>query len=58
LTPAEGEEEAEVAYKAAMKAVFEEQTDCHRHMQSHKSKKSGKPKWTMMEMWPMLVRSF
>ncbi len=38
-----------------MKAVFEEQVDCYRHKQCHKSKKSGKLKWAMMEMWPMTV---
>ncbi len=42
-------------FKAAMKAVFEEQVDSYRHKQCHKSKKSGKLKWTMMEMWPMMV---
>ncbi|KAL0043699.1 hypothetical protein WJX82_003553 [Trebouxia sp. C0006] len=50
---AEGSEEADTHFKAAMKAVFEEQVDCYRHKQCHKSKKSGKLKWAMMEMWPM-----
>lgn len=49
-----GEAEAEAAYEDAMAGLDDEEAECHRHMQSHTSKKSGKTKWTMMEMWPML----
>lgn len=55
LVSAGGAREAEVQYRAAMKAVFGDQTDCHRHKQCHRSKKTGRNKWTMMEMWAMLV---
>ena len=47
--------EARSAYEAAIHAVFEQQVECHRHVQTHVSSKTGKAKWTMMEMWPMLV---
>ena len=47
--------EAQSAYEAAIHAVFEQQVECHRHVQTHVSSKTGKVKWTMMEMWPMLV---
>ncbi len=50
-----GEEEAQSAYDDAMNAVFNLQLECHRHTQAHKSKKDGSTKWTMIEMWPMLV---
>ena len=49
-----GEVEAQAAYEDAMATLADEAADCHSHMQSHTSKK-GKTKWTMMEMWPMLV---
>lgn len=49
-----GEEEAQAAYDDAMATLADEAADCHSHMQSHTSKR-GKTKWTMMEMWPMLV---
>lgn len=47
--------EAQKAYDIAINAVFEQQVECHRHIQTHVSVKTGKLKWTMMEMWPMLV---
>ena len=50
-----GEEEAQAAYEDAMATLADESAECHRHMQSHTSKKSGRTKWTMMEMWPMQV---
>ena len=50
-----GEAEAQAAYEDAMAALADEAAETHRHMQSHTSKKSGRTKWTMMEMWPMLV---
>ena len=50
-----GEEEAQSAYDDAMNAVFSLQLECHRHTQAHKSKKDGSTKWSMIEMWPMLV---
>lgn len=48
--------EAQAAYDAAINAVFEQQIECHRHVQTHVSAKNGHRKWTMMEMWPMLVQ--
>ena len=50
-----GEVEAQGAYEDAMATLGDEFAECHRHMQSHTSKKSGRTKWTMMEMWPMQV---
>ncbi len=50
-----GEEEAQNAYDDALNAVFNLQLECHRHTQAHKSKKDGSTKWSMIEMWPMLV---
>ena len=50
-----GEEEAQSAYDDAMNAVFNLQLECHRHTQARKSKKDGSTKWSMIEMWPMLV---
>ena len=52
-----GEEEATAAYQAAVTACFSDDSDGkgHRHMQVHTSRKTGKPKWTMLEMWPLLV---
>lgn len=49
-----GEAEAWAAYEDAMATLADEAADCHSHMQSHTSKR-GNTKWTMMEMWPMLV---
>ena len=51
-----GEAEAEAAYKEAVHAVFTLKVDCHRHAQPHVSKKDGRIKWAMYEMWPMQVR--
>lgn len=50
-----GETEAQAAYDEAMNAVFNLQLECHRHAQPHKSKKDGKIKWAMIEMWPIVV---
>ena len=50
-----GEEEAQSAYDDAMNAVFSLQPECPRHTQAHTSKKDGSTKWSMIEMWPMLV---
>ena len=52
-----GEAEAQAAYDEAYNAVFHLQLECHRHAQPHASKKNGKTKWTMIEMWPMVVSS-
>ena len=50
-----GGAEAQAAYDEAYNAVFNLQLECHRHAQPHKSKKDGKIKWAMIEMWPMIV---
>lgn len=50
-----GEAEAQAAYDEAVNAVFNLQLECHRHAQPHKSKKDGKTKWAMIEMWPIIV---
>ena len=52
-----GEAEAQAAYQAAMTACFSDEANSKGHcsMQVHTSRKTGKPKWTMLEMWPMLV---
>lgn len=50
-----GEAEAQAAYDEAVNAVFNLQLECHRHAQPHKSKKDGKMKWAMIEMWPIIV---
>ena len=51
-----GSQEAQAAYDEAVNAVFNLQVECHRHAQPHISKKDGRTKWTMIEMWPMQVR--
>ena len=50
-----GQQEAQAAYDEAVNAVFTLQVDCHRHAQPHLSKKDGRTKWAMIEMWPMQV---
>ena len=47
--------EAQAAYNAAISAIFHQQVDCHRHIQTHVSAKNGRRKWSMMEMWPIHV---
>ena len=49
-----GELEAQSAYEEALNAVFIEQLTW-RHMQPHRSRRDGKTRWSMMEMWPMNV---
>ena len=51
-----GHQEAQAAYDEAVNAVFNLQVECHRHAQPHISKKDGRTKWAMIEMWPMQVR--
>ncbi|DBB13951.1 TPA: hypothetical protein ACH3X3_000930 [Trebouxia sp. C0006] len=48
-----GQQEAQAAYDEAVNAVFNLQVECHRHAQPHISKKDGRTKWAMIEMWPM-----
>ncbi|KAL0024765.1 hypothetical protein WJX79_003822 [Trebouxia sp. C0005] len=48
-----GQQEAQAAYDEAVNAVFSLQVDCHRHIHPHISKKDGRTKWAMIEMWPM-----
>ncbi len=50
-----GQQEAQAAYDEAVNAVFNLQVECHRHAQPHISKKDGRTKWAMIEMWPMQV---
>ena len=50
-----GQQEAQAAYDEAVNAVFNLQVECHRHAQPHVSKKDGRTKWAMIEMWPMQV---
>ncbi|DBB01895.1 TPA: hypothetical protein ACH3X1_000492 [Trebouxia sp. C0004] len=47
-----GELEAQSAYEEALNAVFVMQLTW-RHMQPHRSRRDGKTKWSMIEMWPM-----
>ena len=49
-----GELEAQSAYDEALSAVFIKQLTW-RHMQPHRSRRDGKTKWSMIEMWPMSV---
>ena len=52
-----GEEEAQAAYEEAVHAIFTLQLDNHRHTQQYKSKKDGRTKYVMIEMWPLVVSS-
>ena len=49
-----GELEAHSCYEEAVNAVFNRQLTW-RHMQPHCSRRDGKAKWSMIEMWPMHV---
>lgn len=51
-----GEDECQAAYEEAVDAIFNLKVDCHRHVQSHLSRKDGKIKWAALEMWPMQAR--
>ncbi|KAL3140140.1 putative 3',5'-cyclic phosphodiesterase pde-3 [Trebouxia sp. C0009 RCD-2024] len=48
-----GDMEREEAYQEAVKAVFEKRVSCHRHLRCYTSRKTGKRKWTVLEMWPI-----
>ncbi|KAL0024530.1 hypothetical protein WJX79_001991 [Trebouxia sp. C0005] len=48
-----GEDECQAAYEEAVDAIFSLKVDCHRHVQSHMSRKDGNIKWSALEMWPM-----
>ena len=48
-----GNEERDDAYDEAVAAVFEKGVACHRHMRCYTSRKTGKRKWTVLEMWPI-----
>ena len=50
-----GREEALGHYEDALRAVFELQLDCYRHIQPYRSTKDGNLKWASVEMWPMPV---
>ena len=50
-----GEEEAQAAFEEAVHAIFTLQLDNHRHTQQYKSKKDGRAKYVMIEMWPLKV---
>ena len=53
-TDAGGELEAQSACDEALHAVFSLHLT-RRHLQCHRSRKDGKTKWSMIEMWPMHV---
>ena len=44
------------ACRQAMDALFKQQAECHRHEQPRKSKKHGKRRFILFEMWPLTVR--
>ena len=46
--------EAQSAYEEAHNAVFHLQLTW-RHTQPHRSRRDGKTRWSMIEMWPMHV---
>ena len=48
-------EGAQAAYDEALNAVFNLEVQCHRHTQLQKSKDGIGTRWSMIEMWPMLV---
>lgn len=48
-------EGAQAAYNEALNAVFNLEVQCHRHTQLQKSKDGIGTRWSMIEMWPMLV---
>ncbi len=45
------------AYEEALNAVFDLGVERHQHIQPYASRKDGKVKWALLEMWPLLVRS-
>ncbi len=50
-----GDQELHAAYHEAVSAIFEKRVACHRHQRCYTSKKTGKQKWTTLEMWPIAV---
>ena len=50
-----GVQEQNAAYLEAVSAIFEKGVACHRHQRCYTSKKTGKQKWTTLEMWPIAV---
>lgn len=52
-----GKEQAVRAYEEALNAVFDLRVECHQHIQPYASRKDGKIKWALLEMWPLLVCS-
>ena len=50
-----GVQELHAAYLEAVSAIFEKGVACHRHQRCYTSKKTGKQKWTTLEMWPIAV---
>ena len=50
-----GVDEQEAAYQEAVKAIFDKQVACHRHQRYYTSRKTGKKKWTILEMWRLAV---
>ena len=53
-----GEAEADAAFKAAYDAIFVQQLESFRVPMPRISRKTGKQKWSMVEMWPLAVSSF
>ncbi|KAL0017820.1 hypothetical protein WJX77_003173 [Trebouxia sp. C0004] len=48
-----GVQEVHAAYHEAVSAIFDKRVACHRHQRCYTSKKTGKQKWTTLEMWPI-----
>ena len=52
-----GQAEAQAAYEEAVDACYNLKLDSHRHAIPRISSKTGRHKWSMVEMWPMTVNS-
>lgn len=48
-----GDQERDEACDEAVAAIFEKGVACHRHMRCYTSRRTGKRKWTVLEMWPI-----
>lgn len=53
--PVGGAAEADAAYEEAFDAIFNLAVESYRHPIPQISKKNGRQKWSMIEMWPMTV---
>ena len=50
-----GQGEADRAYAEALNACFDLELEVHQHVQPYTSRKDGKLKWALLEMWPVPV---